>query len=393
MVWAFDLGKGSIGEAVRRGNAFLHKASLLIPAEFAETKTAAGRRRMWRTRLAHKAREQWLEKVMRDAGIEVLKGRQIGKVDADGKIIPKELWHKTKGKWIETAKGDPRLEREFPAPGDDTCYTSCLLRIKLLRGEKLEPWQVFKAFHSAMQKRGYGKVAWAAREQKRQGRSEEEIDKALAKKDPAYKAAVEAWSKIFKQEISDTRYHYPAYFDAAKMGLWKPGPPESFQARTVCQAQSTRNVRFDRADVEKEIRALVDGAAKYYPALAGKADYLLYGPAGKAYASYYPDLRKEFDLKEGGENDWQGVLGQKIPRFDTRCTSGGKAKLSVQMFTINFDFTRCTSGGKAKRLHSIVEWTMHFTRCTSGGKAKPGLAMVIGGVDFTRCTSGGKAKQ
>jgi hypothetical protein len=70
MVWAFDFGKGSIGEAVRRGNEFLHKASLpcraivqrrrpwrdevkrrrLIPAEFAETKTAAGRRRMWRTR-------------------------------------------------------------------------------------------------------------------------------------------------------------------------------------------------------------------------------------------------------------------------------------------------------------------------------------------------------
>jgi hypothetical protein len=59
IVWAFDLGKGSIGEAVRRGNEFLHKASLpcravaqrrlVIPAEFAETKTAAGRRRMWRT--------------------------------------------------------------------------------------------------------------------------------------------------------------------------------------------------------------------------------------------------------------------------------------------------------------------------------------------------------
>lgn len=53
IVWAFDLGKGSIGEAVRRGNEFLHKASLLIPAEFAETKTAAGRRRMWRRRQAH----------------------------------------------------------------------------------------------------------------------------------------------------------------------------------------------------------------------------------------------------------------------------------------------------------------------------------------------------
>ena len=40
-IWAFNLGKGSIGEAVRRGNEFLHKASLLIPAAFAETKTAA----------------------------------------------------------------------------------------------------------------------------------------------------------------------------------------------------------------------------------------------------------------------------------------------------------------------------------------------------------------
>jgi hypothetical protein len=79
MVWAFDLGKGSIGDfpSPRWGEGgrspdevnknfhheFLHKASLpwrdevkrrrLIPAEFAETKTAAGRRRMWRTRQAH----------------------------------------------------------------------------------------------------------------------------------------------------------------------------------------------------------------------------------------------------------------------------------------------------------------------------------------------------
>ena len=32
---------GNQKTAVRRGNEFLHKASLLIPAEFAETKTAA----------------------------------------------------------------------------------------------------------------------------------------------------------------------------------------------------------------------------------------------------------------------------------------------------------------------------------------------------------------
>ena len=85
-IWAFDLGKASIGEAVRRGTKFLHKASLLIPAEFAETKTAAGRRRMWRTRQAHKAREQWLNEVMREVereGIERDTGKILVQAHAD----------------------------------------------------------------------------------------------------------------------------------------------------------------------------------------------------------------------------------------------------------------------------------------------------------------------
>lgn len=96
MVWAFDLehplrlerGEDR-GEVSNPGHQktevniilqFLHKASLpcraiaqrrlVIPADFAETKTAAGRRRMWRTRQAHKAREHWLEQVMRAAGIQ-----------------------------------------------------------------------------------------------------------------------------------------------------------------------------------------------------------------------------------------------------------------------------------------------------------------------------------
>jgi len=34
-IWAFDLGKGSIGEAVRLNDIFPHAESLLIPAELA----------------------------------------------------------------------------------------------------------------------------------------------------------------------------------------------------------------------------------------------------------------------------------------------------------------------------------------------------------------------
>ncbi len=50
-IWAFDLGKGSISDLLRRrdsaaravrcGDKFLHKASLLIPAEFADNKKGA----------------------------------------------------------------------------------------------------------------------------------------------------------------------------------------------------------------------------------------------------------------------------------------------------------------------------------------------------------------
>jgi CRISPR-associated endonuclease Csn1 len=301
MVWAFDLGKGSIGEAVRRGNEFLHKASLLIPAEFAETKTAAGRRRMWRTRQAHKAREQWLEKVMRDAGIEVLKGRQVGKVD---------------GKWAETAKGDPRLEREFSAPGDDTCYTSCLLRIKLLRGEKLEPWQVFKAFHSAIQRRGYDKdIPWKKRESRSVKKDGNDEDAGTEKRMLDFELT------LAKMAPGKTEYQFPAYFDAWKMGLWNPVKPDEMKSRTDCRAESTRNQIVSRQRVEDEIRAMVAGAAKHYPVLAGKADYLLYGPTGTSYASTKPAVHKKYPklkLRAGAVTDWQGVLGQKIPRFENR---------------------------------------------------------------------------
>src|ERR1017187_794800 len=74
-VWAFDLGKGSIGEAVRRGNEFLHKASLLIPAELGQrgpasmSGTPASRYRMLQTRRAHQRREDWLDAVWEAAGL------------------------------------------------------------------------------------------------------------------------------------------------------------------------------------------------------------------------------------------------------------------------------------------------------------------------------------
>src|ERR1043166_332619 len=90
------------------------------------------------------------------------------------------------------------------------------LHIKLMRGEELQPWQVYKALHAAIQKRGYGRAPWASREAKRSdGKTEQELEPALLKKAEAkstdeektYCQAIDAWPK-FKQEISDSRFHY-----------------------------------------------------------------------------------------------------------------------------------------------------------------------------------------
>ncbi|HEX3717355.1 MAG TPA: HNH endonuclease domain-containing protein [Verrucomicrobiae bacterium] len=328
IVWAFDLGKASIGEAVRQGTTFLHKASLLIPADFAETKTAATRRRMWRTRQAHKAREKWLEDVWQAAGMKVLRGRQTRR-DALTK------------KWIEPVPGDKLLEQEFAESGDNTCYTSCLLRIKLLRGEKLEHWQVFKALRSAIQKRGYDRIPWAERDASRVGVSVEELEK----KDPNYVAALNQWKNFQTKVPAD--FHFPCFYDAWKMGLWNPAEPQKLTLRLTHEAQSTRNIRFDRAVVQAEIVKLANQAAtqieavgstferiqkegwthtdpmtgikRHFPVTAKTfGDFLCHGPTGVAYASYFPHHRDQNKVRMGSADDWMGALGQKIPRFDNR---------------------------------------------------------------------------
>ena len=274
MVWAFDIGKASIGEAVRKGTRFLHKASLLIPAEFAETKTAAKRRRMWRTRLAHKAREKWLGEIMQKAGVEVLHGRNYDK----------------RGNWKPGDPADERLEREFARPGDSTCYTSCLLRIKLLRGERLEPWQVYKAFHSAIQRRGYDpNIPWKTRESRAKPKDKDDDEAGTQKR-----------MEEFEQKLTEitkgrAEHHYPCYFDAHEMGLWDGD--SQFKDRVDCHANNTRNQIVPRSLVEKEIRDMLNAAANQYPKLKGQADYLLYGPVGEAYASFYRKLRENLRSK------------------------------------------------------------------------------------------------
>ena len=298
-IWGFDMGKGSLGEAVRIGHDFKHVQSLIIDPEFAEIKTAASARRQMRTRKAHIAREQFLEKCLNKSGIEVLQRRKVDIVD---------------GKWTLVSKGDIRLEKEFPSSDENICYNSIALRCKLILGEKLESWQVFKALNSAIQNRGYDKnLPW--KETESTSKDNDEYSKKLDEFEQEKDELLTNLPELDKQLRA--QFDYPCFFKAYKMGLWNPKHPNVVELRIDNQSQKAKGYVIPRHYVEAEFIKLVEMASLQYPKLKDKAMYLLYGISETPYASYYIQNRKEYNLKRGAESDWT-ALGQKIPRFDNR---------------------------------------------------------------------------
>ncbi len=270
-IWSFDIGTGSFGIAVKKfmGNRheFTEVSSLLIPDEFASIKPAASRRRMFRTRKAHQAWEEWLRTCFTEAGLAdaVLVGRKP--------VEEKRVW--------TIHPGDYRLEREFApklnqktndgapndAVGSQICYCGALLRIKLIHGEKLAPWQVYKALHNAIQKRGYDpNVPWKnkTRGDSRKGGEDDEEGLTLQRANEA-EAALKALHP-------DSAYQLPCYLEASKMGLWKPDDPMNTDAlRPGHDSKSARGAIYFRSTVERELLALLEAAEKLLPALNGRS--------------------------------------------------------------------------------------------------------------------------
>lgn len=321
-VLSFDIGTGSFGIATRgfkplNSNEFSVVESLLIPADFASINEARTRRRMMRTRESHRMRELWLRQTFRECGL------------ADAVLEGRKVQPQPDGSWRVT-QGDGRLEREFPKAGDQTAYCGAALRVMLLQNKRLEPWQIFKAMHSALQKRGYDDgVPWKRRASRRNGKDEDEGD-------------TQTWARTIVGEIEGMAkdqppFHFPCYWEAWRMGLWKPEHPDTVALRITHDARSCKHgdaeiehntgaqkakIRvpavFPRQLVEKELLALCEAAEKQLPALTGRALEILYGPTRTAYASFFPDKRKGHNLVEGKAPDWRGILAQKVPTFDNR---------------------------------------------------------------------------
>ena len=287
-IFGFDVGLGSLGLAVRQGDDIVHADSLLIDAEVAKIADQAERRRQQRTRKTHKQREKWWQSVWQEIGKEPLKGIQLEKRD---------------GAWQKIADADPRLEREFAEEDDDTIYTSCLLRILLLRGEPLADWQIYKAIRSAFRRAGYPDVPWA------KGHTDDDAKKEEEEKKEQERTL--EFDMALKNIFEDETLRLPCYYDAYQMGLFDPATGE-INPQQTSRAKRARGYTASRDLVQKELWALLEQAAKQLPALKTVGpnpqkwqEYILFGPGFEAF----------------NDTKIEGVLDQKVAQFDNRCVN------------------------------------------------------------------------
>ena len=95
-VFAFDMGKASIGYCVREDFKIKDLGSLIIDKDHSSVADNRARRRVYRTLKSHRAREQWFKNLWVEKGLNLLE---------------------------ET---DEKFKREFAQNGDETIYNSAI---------------------------------------------------------------------------------------------------------------------------------------------------------------------------------------------------------------------------------------------------------------------------
>lgn len=265
LVFGFDLGTGSIGFAVRKGNVFLETGSFICDSDIGALDTRNTLRRQKRTLRSKKQRRRWI-------------AEQLARI---GLPKPDAMW---------------RNKREDETHEDYEQRTNpIILRCRALAGEKLEPAQLHVAVAHLWKRRGYeAKLPFSTGDGEKAGKDE-------------WKGTISPTQN--KEMFENSGREFPAQFLCDLVG-------------DVSRRQRSRV--WMREDLEKEFRAMM----KAQPALQkevelstseGKkliafGEWLLYGD-GKLMQKHGKQFRVFFKNSEAKN---PGVLGIKWPRFNNR---------------------------------------------------------------------------
>ncbi len=274
LVFGFDLGTGSIGWAVRRGDHFLDVGVLICPEETAKLDSRRNLRRQRRTLRSKKYRRQWFARELAARlGLRLVERHDPRRDRHELLPLPESAWvQNPRGGWV-------------PGPGFDSLRDPVALRVAAAAGQPLRPEELFTALTHLFRRRGYlAEVPW--------GKGDFEGREAEARKKE--EGEIRSRMSALRQEMEH---------EGCKL-------PCQLLARRASRGLPQRREVWPRELVEGEFRAIVAAQAARYPLLGEKADWLLYGDTRKVKGHHV------YFKRSGARNP--GVLGLKWPRFDNR---------------------------------------------------------------------------
>jgi CRISPR-associated endonuclease Csn1 len=312
-VFAFDVGKGSLGICVRQGLEIKVLDSKLVDATYpcitANGRGLTNRMRMARTRRFHKARLTWLKRQWEQAGLTALEANS------------------------------PAWSVEYQA---GRYASGILLRCALLMGKTAHPdgtpfsdADLFKALYSAVRKRGYGDVVWKTTSDKpkdteKKDKNEKDEEKENKERSALYQNQLE--------ERTIEGYRHPCFMEASRLGLWHMGSPTVLQ-ELLENKEGFEPIRGEGLVAPRDLRrtefeALFGNIQRLRPQLnAIDVRTWMDGETQTPFISFFagrkgtPERFKSLSQFRGSNRtyndpetpfDWQGVFNQKVPRFDNR---------------------------------------------------------------------------
>ena len=287
MIWGFDLGKKSIGACSRNGQNIEFLQSYTFDLEYADPKEwRPARKTAKRTKFSHKKREENLNKCWTELG------------------------------WT------------IPDTQNQTLLAGLIARLEILHNNIVSTDQLYLALHSVIQHRGYDdNLPWLRKKTKKKNQEilEKETENKTEKKELTEadkdelenKKKLETFEKLFSDLNLNLHENYISEFEALKLGIW-----DSQNKKVLIPEKFVNKIRglvvYPRQMIIKEAQKILENASAKFTELKDKINYILWGNAGEAYKNKPCHL--------------EGILGQKIPRFNNRIMS--KCRLFEKFNTV-----------------------------------------------------------
>ena len=290
LVFGFDVGTGSIGYAVRKGNEFKDVGVLICDSEGSDLSKRRELRRQRRTLRSRKYRRQWFA-----------------------------------GELVKLGLPKPEIQPNDPIS----------LRVRALNGEALKPDELHAALTHLFRRRGYSKVPWANIENATKETAKPQKDE----EEGEIKGAVEE----IRKEMHERNCKFPCQLlDARKKETGK-SPMKEW----------ARKIYWPREVLRDEFFAIAEAQKKNFPKLTEKTNWLLYGDSqpkergGETFHVFFKTTEARntgvlglrwprFDNRDPALDSLQPVDEQGRPLHVVRKNKEAFAKAQWELALMNF---------------------------------------------------------